>query len=245
MSDMFGIGSALGAIGNTIIGGLNYGLQKEYAEKNYNLQREQYEYQKQLQQEIFNREDNATQRKVTDLIKAGLNPLLASGGGANAGNAVGMVQMGGQEAPQLNMDIQGAVDSVYNSMKMQQDIATSKTQRALIDAEIASEVAKASNIAQDTQNKQQEYAERVYNYRKYKGLNLPIGFQANSPYAAAQGALFMANNAVDAVNKANEQAEKAEKEAHETWSRDKEKNHTSRYVNDPNMPSWLFEEGTK
>lgn len=201
--DLFGVGSTLGAIGNTIIGGLNYAAQKKTNEKNLALQREQFEYQKALQQEIFNREDSAVQRKVQDLVKSGLNPLLASGGGASAGSSVGMVQMGGQTAPQLNMDLQGSVDSIYNSLKTKQDIATSKIQRALIGTQIASEAAKAQNIAQQTKNLQQEIREKTYNYNLYKGYNLPVGFTANNPYSASQGAMFMLQNAEEAVKKAD------------------------------------------
>lgn len=243
--DLFGIGSTLGAVGDAVIGGLNYAEQKKTNEKNLALQREQYEYQKQLQKEIFAREDSATQRKVQDLVKSGLNPLLAGGGGASAGSSVGMVQMGGQQAPQMNMNMQGAVDNIYNALKSSQEITTSKAQRALINAQIASEISKAANIAEDTKIKEQEYIEKVYNYKKYKGLNLPIGFSANSPYSAAQGALFMAENSALGLQEAEKKAEQIEKEAHETWSKEqnqkeKEKQHTSKYIYDPNMPYGAF-----
>lgn len=201
--DLFGVGSTLGAVSDAIIGGLNYAEQKKTNEKNLALQREQFEYQKALQQQIFDREDSAVQRKVKDLVKSGLNPLLAGGGGANAGSSVGMVQMGGQTAPQLQMNAQGAVDSIYNSLKMKQDIATSKIQRALIGTQIASEAAKAQNTAQQTKNLQQEVKEKTYNYNLYKGYNLPVGFQANNPYSASQGAMFMLQNAEQAVKKAD------------------------------------------
>lgn len=236
---MFGIGSALGAIGNAIIGGLNYKEQKKINEQNLALQREQFEYQKNLQKEIFAREDSAVQRKVQDLVKSGLNPALAAGGGASAGSAVGMVQMGGQQAAQLNMDMQGAVDNIYNALKSSQEIATSKAQRALINAQIAGEIADAANTTEDTKIKEQEYIDKVYNYNKYKGLNLPIGFQANSPYSAAQGALFMAENSALGLQEAEKKAEQIEKEAHDTWTKEekgKEKRHTSKYIYDPNMP---------
>lgn len=56
---------------------------------NYKLQQENLAYQKMLQQTVFNREDNAVQRRVADLKKAGLSPTLAAGSAASAGSVIG------------------------------------------------------------------------------------------------------------------------------------------------------------
>lgn len=48
-----------------------------------------FDYQKSLQEDIFNREDNAVQRRMKDLQAAGLNPNLAAGSAAGAGSVVG------------------------------------------------------------------------------------------------------------------------------------------------------------
>lgn len=49
---------------------------------------DQLNYQKMLQKMLFEREDNAVQRRATDLEAAGLSKTLAAGGSANAGQQV-------------------------------------------------------------------------------------------------------------------------------------------------------------
>ena len=80
-------------------------------DKQYNYQKEWnqklFDYNKQLQDTIFEREDNAVQRRVNDLREAGLSPLLASGQGAGAGSVVSQGFSGPTKAPQsmpMNFD---------------------------------------------------------------------------------------------------------------------------------------------
>ncbi len=84
------VATGLGFISNTVANGLNYKLQKD------NLA-----YQKELQQIMFGREDNAVQRRVSDLRKAGLSPVLAAGSAASAGPVIST------SAPQRVSDLNG------------------------------------------------------------------------------------------------------------------------------------------
>lgn len=74
---------------------------KRVNDLNFQLQKENLAYQKDLQKIIFNREDNAVQRRVDDLRKAGLSPTLAAGSAAGAGSVIST------SAPQRVSDLQG------------------------------------------------------------------------------------------------------------------------------------------
>ena len=106
---------ALGA-GAGLVGGLaNAGLQ--FANLNY---------QKGVQEDIFKREDNSIQRRVRDLRKAGLSPVLAAGQGAGTGGVVST------QAPQIDGISEGA-QIALNMMKMETDIDATKAQQAYTD----------------------------------------------------------------------------------------------------------------
>lgn len=85
------LGTGLG-IANTVanysINQNNLKLQKQNYDFNKDSYLNNFEYQKNLQQQIFSREDNAVQRRVSDLQSAGLSKTLAAGDGAGAGSVV-------------------------------------------------------------------------------------------------------------------------------------------------------------
>lgn len=106
---------------------------EKIAEQNLAFQRENLEYQKDLQQQIFEREDTAYQRKVNDLVKAGINPaVVATGSGSSAGSVVSTQAPHNDmryQAPQFNL---GSVLDTLKSLKqiasIEQQTDTAKAQ---------------------------------------------------------------------------------------------------------------------
>lgn len=101
---------------------------------NYQLQKENLDYQKSLQKVMFEREDNAVQRRVNDLKNAGLSPVLAAGSSANAGPVIST------SAPQRGNDLQG-----YLALA-QVGTMIANQQRAQTEADIARQTLNQSRI---------------------------------------------------------------------------------------------------
>lgn len=202
--DLFGLGSMMGAISDGIVGGLNYKNQKEvleeqkrqnawaneFAERTY---QEQFEFAKKQYEEQKLREDNAVQRKVADLEKAGFNKLMAAGQGANAGAGVGTVSGGGGgsgnfTAPQIELGIQQSIDSIYNALKMNADISMSDMQKKLIEQEIISKQISSDLDIANTKNIDAKTKEQLYNYNKSRNMNLRTTDAVDNRYNTAKAA---------------------------------------------------------
>lgn len=97
---------------------------------NYQSQANNLSYQKGLQKQIFEREDNAVQRRVSDLKAAGLSPVLAAGSAAGTGQVVKT------DAPQFE-GITQAAQSALNAMTVDSNLETQKATRKLIEQQTA------------------------------------------------------------------------------------------------------------
>lgn len=127
----------------------------DIADKNFDLSSQQFEYEKNLQQQIFSREDNSIQRRVADLKKSGLSPVLAAGSGAGAGTPIRAT------APQKSMEganqsRQAISQMIEAAMRMPQisktkaETANIKKQSDLISANIENVKANTNNTITKT-----------------------------------------------------------------------------------------------
>lgn len=146
------IGAGISAAGGLIGSYLNNKAQKEMNERNLDYQRENLDYQKHLQQQVFEREDTAHQREVSDLRAAGLNPLLSTGSGAQAGSVVPTEAMHTNYAPDYSGLAQGFASAGQGiasaeRWKMDYDMKQEMQQEQLLQMK-----AQRQKIAADTLN---------------------------------------------------------------------------------------------
>lgn len=99
--------------------------------KNYQNQRDVLNWQKDAQQTTWDREDNATQRRMEDLQAAGLSPTLAAGSAASSSSPISISapQMGKIGSETINLaNVMALLQMEKDFAVKDQNIALSKAQ---------------------------------------------------------------------------------------------------------------------
>lgn len=163
-----GVSSLVDTLGNMRNTDRTNQTNKDIASQNLQFQNENLQYQKNLQKQIFAREDNAVQRRVDDLVAAGLSPTLAAGSAADAGQAIETQALHNDYSPKT-MPTYGLSSMIGAGLDALKAVGELNRQRS----EIEYLQNQSANVQADTANKLifGENADEWYKLRNY-GLGL-------------------------------------------------------------------------
>lgn len=178
-SVLSGIGGIVSSVGGLIQNKKQRVLDEKHWNKDYAFQREQYSYQKKLQNTLFQREDNAVQRRVEDLERAGLSKTLAAGSAASAGQAVhvtsrqprGYETDAGAGAKAVGQSLQSIGQVLQNTLQ----IKSMANQVLQGEESIANTRAERDRIQAEILIKGQELLDKQWNNKVAQTLGLPVG----------------------------------------------------------------------
>ena len=192
-------------IAGTIIGAGNLGLGiwnaitgQQKANDNLQLQRDTLDYQKQLQQTMFDREDNAVQRRAADLKAAGLSQTLAAGGAAQAGPVVAT------QAPQKGKEDMEGIGALSNSLTSALAQIATTTNISKTKADEALSLAQADKLKADTvgKNIENKYADRINSQQLLLGAASLASSEISQANAKLDSVIKKFNISLQAIDKA-------------------------------------------
>lgn len=176
----------------------------------YQQQRE-FDYAKDIQNQIFEREDNAVQRRVADLEKSGLSNTLAAGSGAGAGSVVSthLSNVGNPtsnvQKPSLTfqnslLDVLKGVEEIKG---IKEQINVAKEQKNRIKAETDS-----INLENDMKKYDFERVKQGYGMNKSHGTALDVYYALNN---------WLQDNAVEPIANGVDKTSEALKKGYYTY----------------------------
>lgn len=155
----------------SLLGGLSLGAGVVEGLLNYKHSRDVYNWQKQAQEKTWRREDNATQRRVADLKKAGLSPTLAAGNAAQASGPI---------TPKTPKSETAA--KALQMLSMKADVSKTQAQKELIQAQAEKTQAEKDLISGKTEHQGYENTLKQIEAETAKTVR-----QLKVPYTSKEG----------------------------------------------------------
>ncbi|UPW41533.1 DNA pilot protein [Peromfec virus RodF8_66] len=182
MSWSSGIGAGIaGAAGSTLGSLLGYST----ASQNLAVSKSALNWQKEMQQKTWEREDNAVQRRVQDLIAAGLSPTLAAGSAASTSSPVK------PEVPQMGTDWTKQVgDIVSQGIGVAQQVAQTQLTAASVAKTEAEKDYIAIQASRANIGKELDKAQLSLYPDRHRLLNAQIEGQHATTYLRSQQAAY-------------------------------------------------------